>query len=106
MGTKLARADGRPVLWIISPEPVPYPVAWNGSLWSLYYEFLCYLAIGGLLAIGVLRRHPLVLVPVFAFTVWFAAHPETALVYTGGNGEIALLMTLLPFFLSVATASV
>jgi len=77
---------------------VPYPVAWNGSLWSLYYEFLCYLAIGGLLAIGVLRRHPLVLVPVFAFTVWCAANPETTLVYTGGNGEIAMLMTVLPFF--------
>jgi lipoate-protein ligase B len=24
---KLARADGRPVQWIISPDPVPYPVA-------------------------------------------------------------------------------
>ena len=27
IGNKLARADGRPVQWIISPEPVPYPVA-------------------------------------------------------------------------------
>ena len=27
IGNKLVRADGRPVQWIISPEPVPYPVA-------------------------------------------------------------------------------
>jgi len=27
IGNKLARADGRPVQWIISPDPVPYPVA-------------------------------------------------------------------------------
>jgi len=77
---------------------VPYPVAWNGSLWSLYYEFLCYLAIGGLLAVGIVRRHPLVLVPTFALTVWCAAHPERTLTYFGGNGEIALLLTVLPFF--------
>lgn len=77
---------------------VPYPVAWNGSLWSLYYEFLCYLAIGGLLSVAVLRRHTLVLVPVFVFSVWLAASPETLAVYFGGNGEVALLMTVLPFF--------
>lgn len=77
---------------------VPYPGAWNGSLWSLYYEFLCYLAIGGLLAIGLLRRHTWTLVPIFAGTVWLAAHPDLVAVYTGGNGEIALLMTVLPFF--------
>jgi lipoyl(octanoyl) transferase len=27
IGNKLVRADGRPVQWIISPDPVPYPVA-------------------------------------------------------------------------------
>ncbi|MCR6671563.1 lipoyl(octanoyl) transferase LipB [Devosia ginsengisoli] len=27
IGNKLARPDGRPVQWIISPEPVPYPLA-------------------------------------------------------------------------------
>lgn len=81
---------------------VPYPVAWNGSLWSLYYEFLCYLAVGGLLAVGLLRRHPLALLPVFALTVWGAAEPERTLILFGGNGEVALLLTVLPFFMGGA----
>ena len=76
----------------------PHPVAWNGSLWSLYYEFLCYLAVGALLALGWVRRHPLLLVPVFALTVWCAAHPVEVLAYFGGNGQVGILLTLLPFF--------
>ena len=31
---------------------VPYPNVWNGSLWTLWWEFLCYL---GILALGVTR---------------------------------------------------
>ena len=27
ISSKLARSDARPVQWIISPEPVPYPLA-------------------------------------------------------------------------------
>ncbi|MDR3664100.1 MAG: acyltransferase, partial [Mycobacterium sp.] len=33
----------------------PIPNAWNGSLWTLFYEFLCYLLIGVLALVGVLR---------------------------------------------------
>lgn len=77
---------------------VPYPGAWNGSLWSLYYEFLCYLAVGGLLAVGVLRRHPLVLLPIFAVLVLCSANAETTLAYFGGNGDVALLLRVLPYF--------
>lgn len=32
----------------------PYPDAWNGSLWTLWYEFLCYVAMG--IAISLLPR--------------------------------------------------
>ncbi len=46
------------LLWILShgiagtPAGVPFPGAWNGSLWTLWWEFACYL---GILALGVLR---------------------------------------------------
>jgi peptidoglycan/LPS O-acetylase OafA/YrhL len=35
-----------------TPTDVPYPHAWNGSLWTLWWEFLCYL---GVLALGLSR---------------------------------------------------
>ncbi len=34
---------------------------WNGSLWTLFYEFLCYLILGALAAVGLLRRRVVVL---------------------------------------------
>jgi len=39
-----------------TPIGVPYPFAWNGSLWTLWWEFLCYLGILALGVIGLLRR--------------------------------------------------
>lgn len=36
--------------------------AWNGSLWTLFYEFLAYLCAGALLWNGIMRRHPVVTV--------------------------------------------
>jgi peptidoglycan/LPS O-acetylase OafA/YrhL len=35
-----------------TPTSVPYPDVWNGSLWTLWWEFLCYLAV---LALGLTR---------------------------------------------------
>lgn len=35
----------------------PYPDAWNGSLWTLFYEFAAYLVVGALLTLPFLRRH-------------------------------------------------
>jgi peptidoglycan/LPS O-acetylase OafA/YrhL len=35
-----------------TPTGVPYPGVWNGSLWTLWWEFLCYLAV---LALGLTR---------------------------------------------------
>lgn len=31
-----------------TPTGVPYPGVWNGSLWTLWWEFMCYLAVMGL----------------------------------------------------------
>ena len=32
-------------------ESAPYPVAWNGSAWTLFHELLCYLAVGLLVTV-------------------------------------------------------
>lgn len=40
---------------------VPYGSAWNGSLWTLFYEFACYVAIGLLLTLPARWRHRAVL---------------------------------------------
>lgn len=58
---------------------VPYPLAWNGSLWTLFYEFGAYVMAGTLLGISVVRRHLrsvcLPLVVVLAVSVPLASGP-------------------------------
>lgn len=39
-----------------TPTGVPYPWTWDASLWTLRWEFACYLFLGLLAATGVLRR--------------------------------------------------
>lgn len=39
-----------------TPLGVPYEGVWNGSMWTLWWEFLCYLAVLGLGLLGLLRR--------------------------------------------------
>ncbi|MET1052788.1 MAG: acyltransferase [Mycetocola sp.] len=39
-----------------TPLDVPYPGVWNGSLWTLWWEFLCYLGVLALGVSGLLRR--------------------------------------------------
>lgn len=51
-------------LWIVqwgidgTLSDVPYAEAWNGSLWTLAYEFAAYLGAGVLLAFAFVRRRP------------------------------------------------
>lgn len=56
----IANAPLKISVWDIAGTPlgVPYPGAWNGSLWTLYYEFICYLIIGALGFLAVARRSP------------------------------------------------
>ncbi|WP_131785502.1 acyltransferase family protein [Protofrankia symbiont of Coriaria ruscifolia] len=51
--------------------PATGPASWNGALWSLWWEFLCYLGVAILGAIGVLRRRRVV-VAVLTAVMWFA----------------------------------
>ncbi|WP_375485429.1 acyltransferase family protein [uncultured Mycobacterium sp.] len=44
-----------------TPHGVPYPWAgWNGSLWTLYWEVLCYIAVAVLGVMGLLNRRWLI----------------------------------------------
>lgn len=47
---------------------VPYPLAWDGSLWTLYWEFLCYIGIAILAVLGLMSRRGIVLA--IAVAVW------------------------------------
>lgn len=60
---------------------VPYPGEWNGSLWTLFFEFLCYLAVLALGLLGVLRTRwgvPLLFAVAWAFDLIIALRPEWA----------------------------
>jgi peptidoglycan/LPS O-acetylase OafA/YrhL len=45
---------------------------WNGSLWTLYFEFLCYLILMGIALVGLLRRRGVVLFATAALWVAIA----------------------------------
>ncbi len=80
---------------------VPYPQAWNGSLWTLYYEVCCYLVVGLLAVLGLVRRSPLPMALAFALSVIAYAQVDVLQRY-GANEDLSLLSRLLPFFLGGA----
>ncbi|HEX5428251.1 MAG TPA: acyltransferase [Pedococcus sp.] len=103
---RLFAADDSPVDYVVSnaalwihqydiaggPAGVPYPHAWNGSLWSLYYEFVCYLTVG-VLALHPGMRKPRVVAGIL--TVAIGAWGVLAtLGVTGQPKAIALLLSL------------
>ncbi|MBD3947859.1 acyltransferase family protein [Nocardioides ganghwensis] len=53
--------------------------AWNGSLWTLWFEFIAYIGAGVLLSIALVRRHPAtvsaVLYVLGAVSVWWMFGP-------------------------------
>jgi peptidoglycan/LPS O-acetylase OafA/YrhL len=85
---------------------VPYAYSWNGSLWSLYFEFLCYVIIGVVAIVPVVRRSPWPIVAMFGISVVVQAQMPTLASYTGGSYEFTRLATLLPFFLGGAVVFV
>lgn len=86
-----------------TPANVPYPGAWNGSLWTLYYEFLSYVIVGVLAVVGWVRRHPASLTLAWLVSVGLhAGWPHGVGALLGGNGDAVLLFKLLPLFLGGA----
>jgi peptidoglycan/LPS O-acetylase OafA/YrhL len=51
------------------PQGVPWPGTWNGSLWSLGHEAVCYLVVAALGVLGMLRRRLLVWLAVTFWTM-------------------------------------
>jgi peptidoglycan/LPS O-acetylase OafA/YrhL len=75
------------------------PHAWTGSLWSLYYEFLCYLIVGLLACWAVFRRKPALAVVLFLLaTVARVEHTHVA--SFARSEDVYQLVQLVPFFLA------
>jgi peptidoglycan/LPS O-acetylase OafA/YrhL len=88
-----------------TPAGVPYPDVWDGSLWTLWYEFLCYLVVGLLFCLPVMKRRAAVLVPaVFGMSVVLCAWNDLAgLGLAPGPAVSPTAAELLAFFLGGAT---
>jgi len=79
----------------ISGTPVEFGV-WNASLWTLFYEFMCYLVLGVLAVIGLLKRPVVVLwltAAVIVVEVALAV-PQVHL-----NFDVGKLLSFVPIFL-------
>lgn len=90
-----------------TPAGVPYPGAWNGSLWTLYYEFLCYLIVGVLAVFPWVRRRAWHLAVAWVASVLlYVGWGHGVATLLSGNGEAYLLFKLLPLFLGGALVQV
>ena len=86
------------------PIGVPFPGAFDGSLWSLIYEFRCYLYVAGLGVLGLLRRFAwagtALVAALIAVPIATQLHPTLApRVAWLGDG---LMLTLMPYFFAGA----
>ncbi len=79
-------------------ETVPYPSVWNGSLWTLYYEFLCYLLIAVLGLFRWWRDRAGTTAVLFGVSVVAAANVQTLSSYVA-NPHVTNFIELVPFFL-------
>jgi peptidoglycan/LPS O-acetylase OafA/YrhL len=86
-----------------TPRDVPYPRVWDGSLWTLWPEFCCYLVIGFAFCFAaVRRRRRLALTTAFVVCVALRAGYGTLSGYVTRGGDLRDLIDLLPFFLGGA----
>ncbi|MFS0733671.1 acyltransferase [Microbacterium sp. 1P10UB] len=82
-------------------QSVPYPGAWNGSLWTLFYEFCCYIIVWLLGGLAVYRRSPWLAAVAFllGLAVWIGINLAQR---WGLDESFFLLAKLAPFFLGGA----
>lgn len=85
-----------------TPATVPYPAAWNGSLWTLHYEFVCYLLVAAIMVVPWCRRTPWgVAAALVVSTTGFAVFDQAS-AYVGGDTFTRYLLQLSPFFFAGA----
>lgn len=58
-----------------TPSGIPWLGEWNGSLWTLFWEALCYIAIAGLGFVGLLGRRWVIPVLLVLVVYWSAILP-------------------------------
>jgi peptidoglycan/LPS O-acetylase OafA/YrhL len=82
-----------------TPSGVPWPASWDGPLWTLFYEFTCYLILAALAFLGLLRHRLVVL--------WLAVSAWTCelivgLVHPNLNSHYTYwaFLVLIPIFLT------
>ena len=76
---------------------LPFPNELNGSLWTLQWEFLCYVAIGVLGATSILSRKPLVVVLLAAALLVLLAG-SMYVFHSRGLTVVSRLLLLMNFF--------
>jgi peptidoglycan/LPS O-acetylase OafA/YrhL len=59
-----------------TPRGVPWPGFWDGSLWTLSFEVMCYIAIAVLGVVGLLRRRWLIPTVLALALFWSAQLPQ------------------------------
>lgn len=58
-----------------TPQGIPWPGVWNGSLWTLVFEMICYIAVAVLGIVGLLKRRwviPAIFVLTLCATAYFS----------------------------------
>jgi peptidoglycan/LPS O-acetylase OafA/YrhL len=83
----------------------PYPIAINGSVWSIQYEFWCYLGVALLLSVGLLRKRAVLLSLFFASVGVSVAFQVEGWIFGGKwlgilMGSPQLWVRLLPLYLA------
>jgi peptidoglycan/LPS O-acetylase OafA/YrhL len=83
-------------------DTVPHEGSWNGSLWTLRFEALCYLCIAIVLSFAWARRTPAVIASLFAlFAVAHFANVEGSVI--APDSYVSLAVELGAYFLAGAT---